>query len=58
VISVPRKKHPIEWTTEEALRRLFHPKILRKVREELDAIDNPEKPPKSKSKKNTKPNDR
>jgi hypothetical protein len=45
-----KKKHPIEWTTEEAMRKLFHPKIRKKVREELDAIENP--------KKSTKPNDK
>jgi len=22
-----RRKHPIEWTTEEALQKLFHPEV-------------------------------
>ena len=29
------KKHPMEMTDEEALKHLFHPKIVRKVREHL-----------------------
>ncbi len=30
-----RKKHPIEMTTEEAARHLFHPKLLKAMKQEL-----------------------
>ncbi len=39
-----KKKQPSEWTTEEAARKLFHPAILKKAREELAANENPRKP--------------
>jgi hypothetical protein len=45
-----RKKRPIEWTTEEAMRKLFPPEVIKKARQELEEL---EKPRKSQGKKST-----
>lgn len=29
---MPRRKHPIEWTTQEALEKLFHPSIRKHLK--------------------------
>ena len=41
-----KEKKPAEWTTEEALKKLFHPKVrehLKKAVEEANAKDEPAK---------------
>jgi hypothetical protein len=38
-----RKKPPIEWTTEEAMRKLFHPSVVKKAREEIESLEKPRK---------------
>ncbi len=38
----PSKKHPREMTTEEAVTHLFHPKVVKHVKNEKDK--DPKKP--------------
>jgi hypothetical protein len=34
---MPKKKHPMEMTDKEALKHLFHPKIVKAVQKHLKA---------------------
>ena len=43
------KKHPMEMTDEEALKHLFHPKIVKAVRKHLKGQTKPDRKPKLKS---------
>ena len=47
---MPRRKHPIEWTTQEALQRLFHPKIAQHLKGAVEKA-------REKDEKSTKPKD-
>jgi hypothetical protein len=50
---VPRRKHPIEWTTEEALQKLFPPQFRRHLKKAVrEAAEKAEK-----AEKSTKPKD-
>ena len=40
------KKHPKDMTDEEALKHLFHPKIVRKVKQHLKKHEQTSKPDK------------
>lgn len=46
-----RKKHPSEMTTDELARHLFHPEVLKAVKQELEKHDQPrsKRPPKKQS---------
>ena len=41
------KKHPAKMTSSELAEGVFHPKVLKAVREHLDKPDSPKKPVKS-----------
>jgi hypothetical protein len=45
------KKHPMEMTDEEALRHLFHPKIVRAIKKHLKEQDEREKKAEERTKK-------
>jgi hypothetical protein len=45
-----KKKHPREMTTEEAIKHLFHPKIVAHIKAEIAKIN----APKAKKEKTTK----
>ena len=38
----PKKKDPSEWTTEEAMERLFPKKVREKVKKEADSPPKPQ----------------
>jgi hypothetical protein len=43
---MPRKKKPpTEWTTDEAMRKLFPPSVLKKVDREIEKEPNPQVKP-------------
>ena len=39
-----RKKHPIEETTEETMKKLFHPKVIEHVKSQIADADHERKP--------------
>jgi len=41
------KKHPAKMTSGELAEGVFHPKVLKAVREHLDKVNSPKKPVKS-----------
>jgi hypothetical protein len=41
------KKHPAKMTSGELAEGVFHPKVLKAVREHLDKAESPKKPAKS-----------
>lgn len=41
---MPKKKHPMHMTDDEALRHLFHKDIVKAVRHHLKEGDKPRKP--------------
>ncbi|HEX9236344.1 MAG TPA: hypothetical protein VF972_08695 [Actinomycetota bacterium] len=42
-----RKKQPEEWTTDEAMRKLFHPKVVKHAKKLAGREEKPQaKPPK------------
>ena len=48
----PKKKDPQEWTTEEAMERLFPKKVRDRVKKVADEAEKPQVTPSKKSIKN------
>jgi hypothetical protein len=41
------KKHPAKMSSDELAEGVFHPKVLKAIREHLDSAETPKKPVKS-----------
>jgi hypothetical protein len=41
VTYMPKKKHPREMTNDEAIKHLFHPKIVKHVKAEIAKVNAP-----------------
>lgn len=48
---MPKKKHPMEMTDDEALKHIFHPKIAKAVRKHLKGQSESDRKPQERQKR-------